>query len=420
MDPSQGIDDTLDVLLGEAGVEELGARLPARGATVVDVAGRVVCPGFIDLRAHLGEPGHEDRETVRTGTRAAAAGGFTAVCAMPGSDPVNDHAGLTRALLDRARLEGITRVYPVGALSRGLRGEELAEYGDLRDAGCVAVGDDERPVLSARLLRRALEYARAFDLVVIDYCEEPTLTDKAVMNEGPVATWLGLRGSPAVAESLVVERDLQLAELTGGRLHLARVSTAASVEAIRRAKANGVRVTAEATPHHLLLTDQLVQDREYDTAAKVKPPLRAEKDRRALVEGLRDGTIDCIATDHSPHTQDDKKVEFDLAAFGVSSLETAVALGLDRLVHSGVLELEQLVALFSTNPARVLGLPGGSLKPGAPADVTVLDLSRKQQVDPKRFESKGRSTPFAGAVLKGGPALTVVAGKVVFGDRGRA
>jgi dihydroorotase len=310
-------------------------------------------------------------------------------------------------------------VYPVGALSRGLRGEELAEYGDLRDAGCVAVSDDGRPVLSARLLRRALEYAKAFDLVVIDHCEEPTLTDRAVMNEGPVATLLGLRGSPAVAESLVVERDLQLAELTSGRLHLARVSTAASVDAIRRAKAKGVRVTAEVTPHHLLLTDQLVKDREYDTATKVMPPLRSERDRRALVDGLRDGTIDCIATDHSPHTLDDKKVEYDLAAFGVSSLETAVALGLDRLVHSGVLELEQLVALLSTNPARVFGLRGGSLKPGAPADVTILDPSRKQQVDPKRFESKGRSTPFAGAVLKGWPAMTVVAGKVVFGNRGR-
>ena len=377
------------MLLAEAGIQELGPRLSARGATVVDVAGLVVCPGFIDLRAHLGEPGHEDRETIRTGTRAAAAGGFTAVCAMPGSDPVNDHAGLTRALLDRARLEGVTRVYPVGALSRGLRGEELAEYGDLRDAGCVAVGDDGRPVPERppapprprvreglrprghRLLRRAHPRGQGGH------------------ERGPRGHPPRPAGQPRGGGVAGGGARLQLAELTGSRLHVARVSTAASVDAIRRAKARGVRVTAEATPHHLLLTDQQVKDREYDTATKVKPPLRSEPDRRALIDGLRDGTIDCIATDHSPHTQDDKKVEYDLAAFGVSSLETAVALGLDRLVHSGVLELEQLVALFSTNPARAFGLPGGSLKPGAPADVTLLDLSRKQQVDPKRLRVQG-------------------------------
>ncbi|HEY5908663.1 MAG TPA: dihydroorotase [Vicinamibacteria bacterium] len=414
VDPAQRIDDVLDVLLSENGIEELGARVAARGATVVDAKGLVVCPGFIDLRAHLGEPGHEERETIRTGTRAAAAGGFTAVCAMPGSDPVNDHAGLTRALLDLARLEAVTRVYPVGAITRGLRGEELAEYGDLRDAGCVALSDDGRPVASARILRRALEYARAFDLTVIDHCEELSLTERAMMNEGPVATMLGLRGAPGAAEAIMVERDVQLAALTGGRLHVARVSTAASVDAVRRAKARGLRVTAEAAPHHLVLTDQLVRDSEYDTATKVKPPLRGEADRAALVEGLRDGTIDCIASDHSPRTGDDKKVEYDLAAFGVSSLETAVAVVLDRLVHSGMLEMEQLVSLFSTGPARVLGLPGGSLKPGAPADVTILDPGRKRQVEPKRFESKGRSTPFAGAMLKGWPVMTVVGGKIVF------
>jgi dihydroorotase len=250
--------------------------------------------------------------------------------------------------------------------------------------------------------------------------EEATLADKAVMNEGPVSTRLGLRGAPAAAESVAVERDLQIAELTGGRLHVALVSTAASLDAIRRAKARGVRVTCDVTPHHLLLTDEAVRDLLYDTATKVAPPLRAEADRRALVAGLQDGTIDAIATDHAPHTVDDKKVEFDLAAFGVSSLETAVALVLDRLVNSGVLDLPRLVALFSTRPAGALGLPGGTLRPGAPADLTLLDLSRKKQVDPKRFESKGRSTPFAGAVLKGWPALTVVAGKVVFDDRARS
>ena len=414
VDPARGVDDIQDVLLSPSGILEVGVRVSARGATVVDAKGLVVCPGFIDLHTHLREPGREDKETIRTGTRAAAAGGFTAVCAMPNTDPVNDHAGITRSILEKARAEGATRVYPIGAITRGQRGEELAEFGDLKDAGCVAVSDDGRPVESARMMRRALEYAKAFDLPVIDHCEEPSLSDKTVMNEGPVATLLGLRGAPAAAESIIVERDIQLAALTGGRLHVAHVSTQASVEAIRRGKARGVRVTAEVTPHHLLLTDQLVKDSEYDTATRVNPPLRSEADRQALILGLRDGTLDCIATDHAPHTVDDKKVEYDAAAPGIVGLETAVALCLDRLVHSGLLELEHLVALLSTNPARVLGLPGGSLAPGAPADVTVLDLGRKRQVDPTRFESKGRSTPFAGLVLRGWPVLTVVGGKVVF------
>ena len=414
VDPAGGVDDIQDVLLSPSGILEVGVRVSARGATVVDAKGLVVCPGFIDLHTHLREPGREDKETIRTGTRAAAAGGFTAVCAMPNTDPVTDHAGITRSILEKARAEGATRVYPIGAITRGQRGEELAEFGDLKDAGCVAVSDDGRPVESARMMRRALEYAKAFDLPVIDHCEEPSLSDKTVMNEGPVATLLGLRGAPAAAESIIVERDIQLAALTGGRLHVAHVSTQASVEAIRRGKARGVRVTAEVTPHHLLLTDQLVKDSEYDTATRVNPPLRSEADRQALILGLRDGTLDCIATDHAPHTVDDKKVEYDAAAPGIVGLETAVALCLDRLVHSGLLELEQVVALLSTNPARVLGLPGGSLAPGAPADVTVLDLGRKRQVDPTRFESKGRSTPFAGLVLRGWPVLTVVGGKVVF------
>jgi dihydroorotase len=419
VDPARGIDASLDVLLSERGVEEVGKRVAGRGAQVVDVKGLVVCPGFIDLHVHLREPGREDKETIRTGTRAAAAGGFTAVCAMPNTEPVNDHAGITRSILEKARAEGVVRVYPIGAITVGSRGEELAEYGDLREAGCVAVSDDGRPVSSARVMRRALEYAKTFGLTVIDHCEEPTLSEKACMNEGPVSTLLGLRGAPVESESIVVERDIQLAGLTSGRIHIAHASAAASVEAIRHGKARGVRVTGEATPHHLLLTDELVRDREYDTSTKMNPPLRAEADRHALVEGLRDGTIDCIATDHAPHTVDDKHVEFDVAAFGIVGLETAVALCLDRLVHSGLLELEQLVALLSTNPARVLDLPGGTLAPGSPADVTVLDLGRKRQVDPRSFESKGRNTPFGGLILKGRPVLTIVGGRVVFEDAER-
>src|SRR5262245_45100829 len=335
---------------------------------------------------------------------------------MPNTDPVNDHAGITRAIVEKARAEGMVRVYPIGAITRGSLGEELAEYGDQKEAGCVAVSDDGRPVASARVMRRALEYARGFGLTVIDHCQEPTLSEKFAMNEGSVSTLLGLRGYPSAAEAMMVERDVLLAELTGGRVHIAHLSTAQAVDAVRRGKARGVRVSAEATPHHLLLTDRAVKDSEYDTATKTNPALPDEADHRALVEGLRDGTIDCIATDHAPHTVDDKKVEYDQAAFGIVGLETAVALCLDRLVGRKLLELRRLVAALSTNPARVLGLPGGSLAPGAPADVTVLDLRRKRSVDPSAFLSKGRNTPFGGWALKGWPVMTIVGGRVVWKD----
>jgi dihydroorotase len=416
VDPSRKVDEVQDIALEGGVVAEVGLKLAARGAEVLDLKGLVVCPGFIDLHTHLREPGHEDKETIATGTRAAAAGGFTAVCAMPNTDPVNDQAGITRAILERARAEGVVRVYPVGAITRGLAGRELSEYADLKDAGCVAFSDDGRPVADARVLRRALEYAGAFGLTLVDHCEEPSLSEKAVMNEGPVSTWLGLRGAPATAEAIAVERDLLLAELTRGRLHVAHVSAAASVDAIRRAKARGLRVTAEATPHHLLLTDERVRESQYDTATKVNPPLRGEADRQGLLAGLRDGTIDAIATDHAPHNVDDKNVEYDHASFGISGLETAVALCLDRLVSSRIIDLHRLVELLSSGPARVFGLPGGTLAPGSPADVTVLDPQVKRTVDPKRFRSKGRSTPFAGWSLKGWPVLTIVGGRVAWSD----
>jgi dihydroorotase len=414
VDPSRRLDAALDLRLEGGVVAELGERLSTRGARTLDVAGLVVCPGFIDLHAHLREPGYEEKETIATGTRAAAAGGFTAVCAMPNTNPVNDSAGLTRGLLDRAARDGVVRVYPIGAITQGSRGEELAEFGDLREAGCVAVSDDGRPVVSARVMRRALEYARAFDLVVTDHCEDLELTENAAMNEGPVSTSLGLRGAPGAAEAIVVERDVALAELTSGRLHVAHVSTAASVDAIRRGKARGLRVSAEATPHHLVLSDQAVKDSDYDTHTKVNPPLRGEADRDALVAALRDGTIECIATDHAPHTIDDKRVEFDAAAFGFVGLETAVAVCHDRLVKKGPLRLSRLVSLLSTGPARLLGLPGGTLEPGSPADVTVLDPALKARVDPATFASRGRNTPFAGWELQGWPVMTIVGGRVVF------
>jgi dihydroorotase len=416
VDPTQGLDATLDVMISEGTIEEVGPRVQARGAQVLEVKGLVVCPGFIDIHTHLREPGREDKETIATGTRAAAAGGFTAVCAMPNTDPVNDTAGITRAIVEKARAEGVVRVYPIGAITRGQKGEELAEYGDLKEAGCVAFSDDGRPVASARVMRRALEYAKAFDLAIIDHCEEPTLAEGACMNEGPVSTVLGLRGQPAAGEAIMVERDVLLAELVGGRVHVAHLSAAASVDAVRRGKARGVRVTAEVTPHHLFLTDEAVRATGYDTNTKMNPPLRSEADHEAVLAGLRDGTIDCIATDHAPHTVDDKKVEYDHAANGVVGLETAVALCLDRLVGAGILELPYLVALLTANPARVLGLPGGTLAPGSPADLTLLDLSKKRRVDAARFESRSRNTPFDGWILKGWPAMTIVGGRVAWKD----
>ena len=415
IDPSRNTDGVADLYLKDGRIEAVGRNIPVgQGIEVIDAAGKVVAPGLIDLHVHFREPGFEHAETIATGAQSAAAGGFTAVCAMPNTDPINDQAGITRAILEKARAEGVVRVYPIGAITRGSRGEELAEYGDLREAGCVAVSDDGRPVASARVMRRALEYAQAFDLTVIDHCEEPTLCEGACMNEGPVSTLLGLRGAPAVGEALMVERDVMLAELTGGKVHIAHLSAAASVDAVRRGKARGIRVTAEVTPHHLLLVDQLVKDTDYDTATKMNPPLRSEPDRQAVLQGLRDGTIDCIATDHAPHTVDDKKVEYDQASFGIVGLETAVSLCLDRLVRPGRLTLARLVDALSTGPARVLSLPGGTLAPGSPADLTVLDLDRRQRVDPARFQSKGRNTPFGGWSLQGAPVLTIVEGRVAW------
>jgi dihydroorotase len=418
VDPSRRLDAELDLLIEDGAVADVSPRLQPRGVRTVDVSGKVVCPGFIDIHTHLREPGREDKETIATGTRAAARGGFTAVCAMPNTQPVNDSSTSTRGLLERIARDAVVRVYPIGAITQGSLGAELAEYGDLREAGCVAVSDDGRPVVSARVMRRALEYAKAFGLPVIDHCEEVTLTENAAMNEGPVSTNLGLRGAPGAAEAIVVERDALLAELTGGRLHVAHVSTAASLDAIRRAKARGVRVTAEATPHHLLLCDQAVKDTGYDANTKVNPPLRSEADRQALLAALRDGTVDCIATDHAPHTIDDKRVEFEAAACGVVGLETAVPLCHDRLVRKGLVKLSRLVALLSTQPARLLGLPGGTLAPGSPADVTVLDPALEARVDPATFASRGRNTPFAGWDLVGWPVLTVVGGRIVYDREG--
>jgi dihydroorotase len=411
VDPSQGLDRVADLLIEVGKVARIAAKIPPRGLDVLDLAGKIVAPGFVDMHAHLREPGQEWKETIATGTAAAAAGGYTAVAAMPNTTPVNDERTVTEFIVAQARLRGTVRVWPIGAVSKGLLGKELSEIGDLVAGGAVAVSDDGRPVASSRLMRLALEYTQIFDIPVIDHCEDPDLSDNGVVNEGYVSTALGLRGWNPVAEETMVARDIMLAADTGGRLHVAHVSTARSVELIRRARRRGVRVTCEATPHHLTLTEEACLG--FDTHTKMNPPLRSEADRRALLRGLQNGTIDAIATDHAPHHADEKSVEFSRAPFGVIGLETAVPLALDRLVHGGVIPLSRLIELLSVNPARILKVPGGTLAPGSPADVTVLDLERETRVDPALSRSLSRNTPFAGWVLRGAAVATIVEGRVV-------
>ena len=413
IDPASGLDAVRTVVIRDRRVAEVVERAERpRGAPAIDARGKWVTPGFVDLHVHLREPGQEYKETVATGARAAAAGGFTSVAAMANTLPPNDNASVAELVLARAAAAGAARVYPVGCVSRGQKGEELAEYGELKAAGCVALSDDGKPVASPALMRRALEYARAFDLPVAVHEEEPLLAGHWSMNEGPAATRLGLRGMPAQAEAVMVWRDVELAELTGGRLHLQHLSAAGSVRALREAKRRGLRVTAEATPHHLALSDEDLARAGYDTAFKMSPPLRSAADLAAVQEALADGTIDCIATDHAPHSPVEKDLEFDQAANGIVGLETAFGVCLG-LVRRGVLSERRLVEALTSAPARAFGLPGGSLAPGAPADVAVLDPAAEWRVEPERFQSKGRYSPWKGALLTGRCVCTLVGGAVV-------
>ncbi|MBI3811914.1 MAG: dihydroorotase, partial [Nitrospirae bacterium] len=370
-----------------------------------------VVPGFVDLHVHLREPGFEYKETIKTGTEAAAAGGFTSICCMPNTNPVNDNQSVTRMILEKARQEGLVHVYPIGAITKGSKGEELSEVGDLVRAGCVAITDDGKPVMNSEVMRRAMEYALAFDLTVIDHCEDEHLMEGGVMNEGVVSMELGLKGIPAAAEEVMVARNLILAELTGARLHLAHISTAGSVRLIREAKSRGVRVSAETCPHYFSLTEEAV--RGYNTLAKMNPPLRTSQDRDAVRQGLKDGTLDVIATDHAPHAEDEKDREFDLAPFGIVGLETALPLTL-MLVEEGVLSVDEAVAKLTVHPARVMRLNKGHLGAGADADLSLIDPEATWTVDPKKLRSKSKNTPFGGWKMKGLVSMTIVDGRVVY------
>lgn len=417
IDPSQGVDGIGDLIIEGGRVKELrlqagGARTAkSNGAESVDAAGKLVLPGLVDMHTHLREPGFEHKETIRTGTLAAVRGGFTSVCPMPNTNPVNDNPTVTAFIIKKALEQGSCAVYPVGAITKGQQGEELAEMGLMYDAGCVAFSDDGRPVMSSIIMRRALEYSKVFNLPLISHSEDLTLTDGGVMNEGPLATTLGLRGLPPAAEEVMVARDIILAGLTGGRLHIAHVSTAGSVLLIRQAKERGVAVTAETCPHYFTLTEAAVKG--YNTNAKVNPPLRTARDIEAIKEGLRDGTIDIIATDHAPHHRDEKNLEFDKAPSGISGLETAWGLSMG-LVREGVLTLPGLVEKMTVQPAKILGMDKGTLRPGADADVAIIDPDREMTVQAAGFVSKGKNTPFEGWVLKGLPVMALCRGKVVY------
>ena len=412
IDPSRGTDGIADVYLTEGKVAAVGRNIAGEeGTLIIPAAGKVVAPGLIDLHVHLREPGQEDLETVATGAMAAAAGGFTAVCAMPNTDPVVDNQGTVGFIVSQAQRAAKARVYPIGAISLGQKGEKLAEFGELVGAGAVAVSDDGKPVMSSHLMRTALEYARTFSIPVADHCEDLALAEGGAMHEGIVSTRLGLKGIPAAAEEIMVARDIILAELTGGHVHLCHMSTRGSVELIRRAKERGIRVTAEATPHHFSLTHDACEG--YNTNAKMNPPLREDADREAVRQALRDGTLDVIASDHAPHHYDAKEREFDDAPNGILGLETALGLAISELVETGLMSLSDLLLRMSTQPARIFNLPGGSLAIGAPADVVVFDPKARWTVDPSRFHSKSRNTPFGGRSLTGRAEVTIVRGRVV-------
>jgi dihydroorotase len=416
IDPANGIDGTHDVLIDGDRIAQVGRDLPVGDAMVVEIpAGFIISPGLIDMHVHLREPGQEHKETVATGTASAVAGGFTAVACMPNTVPVNDSANVTSLILAKAREANLARVYPIGAVSKGSKGELLADIAELRDAGCVAITDDGHPTSTAMLMRRALEYAGMFDMPLVEHCEDPSLKADGVAHEGFHASALGLRGIPGACEALGAERGILLAELTGSHFHVAHMSARQSMRAVRKGKEAGIRVTCEVAPHHFTLTDEsLSQPIPYDTNAKMNPPLRELADRDAMIAGIADGTVDVIATDHAPHHYDEKNVEFDRAPFGIVGLETAIPLTLDRLVHGGHITLRRMVELLSLNPARILRVTGGTLSVGALADITILAPDLAVTIVARALRSRSKNTPFDGWQLRGGVAATIVGGRTVY------
>jgi dihydroorotase len=415
VDPAGGIDGVRDVLIEGGRILKVAQRIQRRDGQAIDLDGLVLCPGFIDMHVHLREPGQEWKETIASGTAAAAVGGFTAVAAMANTDPVNDSRAVTEMIVAEAKRHGSVRVYPVGAISKKLEGKELADVGEMVEAGAVAISDDGRPVMDPSLMRRALEYAQAFGIPVLAHEMDDALCAGGVMHEGAVSTRLGLPGMPPAAEETMIARDLLLAEDTGGRLHIQHLTTGRGLALIRLGRRRGIQVTCEVTPHHLTLTDEALV--RYDTNLKMNPPLRPEGDRAALVRGLKDGVVDAIGTDHAPHHHDEKWVEFARAPFGIIGLETAVPVLLTRLVHEGGLALPRFVELLTAGPARALGVAGGSLAPGEIADLTVLDLGREGVIDPDAFRSRSRNTPWGGFAYRGQAVMTIVGGRVVHDAR---
>ena len=420
VDPATGRDGAFDVLVEDGRIARVGRDLPVNGAQIIEVPGDwIVAPGLIDIHVHLREPGQEHKETIATGSASAVAGGFTAVACMPNTEPINDHAGITQFILKKAAEAGLARVYPIGAVTLGSKGERLAELGEQKAAGCIAFSDDGRPVATALMMRRALEYAGMLKSPVIDHCEDPSLKGDGVAHEGYYASALGLRGIPGVAESLMVERDVSLAELTGAHVHIAHMSARQSLRAVQAGKERGVQVTCEVTPHHFTLTDEALDGPvKYDTNLKMNPPLRERADLDAMLQGIVDGTIDVVASDHAPHHSDEKMVEFDRAPFGIVGLETAVPLVFDRLVHSGKIPVRRAIELLSTNAARVMGLPGGTLAEGAAADITIIDGGRTVTIDSVALKSRSKNTPFHGWTLRGAVMMTIVGGRIAYSAPG--